>query len=69
MATTQISSNKTFRPEPPPPQPHTWVYGKKNPGWYMARWMWVASYSEHLQSLGYSVVSSVDKPEGKPAKK
>lgn len=58
MATTANFKN----PEPPPPEPHVWVYGKAWPGWYIAKWRWDGSYFDHLKSLGYEVRSSVGKP-------
>lgn len=40
----------------------TWVYGKTEPGWYVARWIWKADYAAELEALGYRVVRSKDKP-------
>lgn len=56
MNTTQSNSDNTA----------TWVWGIKQPGWYMARWIWVEEYAEHLHSLGYQVIRSNKKPTGKP---
>lgn len=41
----------------------TWVYGKVEPGWYVARGVWSESWADHLKSLGYRVVRSADKPK------
>ena len=46
----------------------TWVYGKVELGWYIARETWVPEYSKHLESLGYQVERSVKKPTTKPRK-
>lgn len=40
-----------------------WVYGNKNPGWYMAKGVWNEAYAKHLESLGYQVKRSQEKPE------
>lgn len=40
----------------------TWVFGKAQPGWYVARWIWNGEYARHLESLGYKVERSVEKP-------
>ena len=39
-----------------------WVYGKVDPGWYMAKSTWDSKYAEHLRQLGYAVKRSADKP-------
>jgi hypothetical protein len=39
-----------------------WVYGKVEPGWYVAKRVWSQAYAEHLQSLGYRVERSKNKP-------
>ena len=39
------------------------AYGIKQPGWYVARWVWDAEYAKHLESLGYQVVRSINKPD------
>lgn len=41
----------------------TWVFGKVQPGWYVARWIWNKEYADHLETLGYRVMKSVTKPE------
>lgn len=40
----------------------TWVYGIKEPGWYCARWTWDQEWAKQLESRGYRVMKSVDKP-------
>jgi hypothetical protein len=44
----------------------TWVYGKVEPGWYIAREIWTEEYARHLKTLGYDVERSVGKPKRKP---
>jgi hypothetical protein len=44
----------------------TWVYGKVEPGWYIAREIWTEEYARHLKALGYDVERSVGKPKRKP---
>lgn len=39
-----------------------WVYGKVEPGWYLACQGWTEWYAEHLKSLGYCVERSFAKP-------
>ena len=33
----------------------TWVYGKAQPGWYVARAIWVECYADELRAMGYRV--------------
>jgi hypothetical protein len=40
----------------------TWVFGKVHPGWYVAMNGWQDNYAKHLESLGYKVRRSVEKP-------
>lgn len=40
----------------------TWVYGKVEPGWYVARCVWDESYARNLESLGYLVERSQENP-------
>lgn len=40
----------------------TWVYGKAEKGWYVARWKWNAEWATHLESIGYRVQKSIEKP-------
>jgi hypothetical protein len=42
-----------------------WVSGKVHPGWYMAKGIWNEAYAKHLESLGYRVKRSVEKPTEK----
>jgi hypothetical protein len=46
----------------------TWVYGKVEPGWYMARGTWSADYAEDLRRMGYTVVAATafEKPKQIP---
>lgn len=32
-----------------------WVYGKSEPGWYIAASVWSDKIAEHWRSLGYEV--------------
>jgi len=41
---------------------HLWVMGKREPGWYMAKWAWDGAWAEHLRGLGYEVRQSEEKP-------
>ena len=43
----------------------TWVWGKVEPGWYVARWIWKADYAAELEAQGYQVIRSVEKPTEK----
>jgi len=40
-----------------------WVFGKVEPGWYCAMGRWDAEWAKHLESLGYQVQRSINKPE------
>lgn len=44
-----------------------WAFGIVEPGWYCARAIWVPEYAKHLESLGYRVVRSANKPDFKAA--
>lgn len=52
--------NKTN--EDPEESMKTWVYGKGEKGWYVARWTWNQEYADHLTSLGLKVQRSIEKP-------
>ena len=39
-----------------------WVYGKVEPGWYVAKSIWSDWCAERLRELGYDVVRSVQRP-------
>lgn len=41
----------------------TWVFGKVEPGWYVAMNGWNDSYASQLRALGYRVEMSTTKPE------
>ena len=41
----------------------TWVFGKVQPGWYVAMNGWSDAYAKHLREQGYKVEMSVEKPE------
>ena len=43
-----------------------WVYGKVQPGWYCARWLWNESDAKRWTALGYRVMRSQNKPEDLP---
>ena len=38
---------------------HTWVYGKVEPGWYIAKWTWDEKWADNLKSKGYSVTNNI----------
>jgi hypothetical protein len=40
----------------------TWVFGKVDPGWYMACGAWNEEWARHLESQGYRVKRSGVKP-------
>lgn len=42
---------------------HTWVYGKVEPGWYIARWTWDPEWATRLIYHGYRVERSIAKPD------
>lgn len=44
-----------------------WVFGKVEPGWYMAAWVWNDQYAKRIESLGYRVMRSQGKPTDKEA--
>lgn len=44
-------------------QEKVWVFGKVEPGWYMARAVPDRQYADHLKSLGYQVQVSPAKPD------
>jgi hypothetical protein len=39
-----------------------WAMGKVEPGWYVARWKWNAQYAADLETQGYTVKRSREKP-------
>ena len=41
----------------------TWVYGKVEPGWYLAMWGVFDEYIKHLRELNYEVIVGSKKPE------
>jgi hypothetical protein len=41
----------------------TWVFGKAQPGWYVARWTWNKVDADRWEALGYKVQRSIEKPE------
>ena len=36
-----------------------WVWGKVEPGWYMAKYKWDDWYAAHLRKLGYKTAKSI----------
>lgn len=40
-----------------------WAFGKVQPGWYVAKWVWNQAYASHLETLGFKVQRSINKPE------
>jgi hypothetical protein len=44
-----------------------WVYGKSEPGWYVACAKPDVSYANEVRAMGYSVAVQPDKPTEVPA--
>lgn len=59
---TTATTSKVNNPQPPHPMDHVWVYGKSNPGWYIASWVWSQKYADKLRTLGFEVRQSVSQP-------
>lgn len=57
-----MSATKGLNKAPAGDTTKVWVFGKVQPGWYVARWMWNKEYAEYLVSLGYQVERSINSP-------
>lgn len=47
--------------------PCVWIYGKAEPGWYVARWLPDPILEEHWKRLGYAAVTQATKPDWIPS--